>query len=204
MLEQSEGFCSAQHEEDDGGSDVTHKCRRRLETMANKGCEYVVSDEASRPASRLVPHCSCRSKLSSLESQAIRTPSSNNGAHRKEEGDGWLSAAFLSLFSHWNKGPFSLNVPTSFKSACPSLYIWEPPRVLCPKSIRNIPFTWECCQLPQTGSRVGVGCTLSLSCPFLHFCLLVRPDFVQNASASASSHFPSQEFYSFFSSLTLP
>ncbi|KAK8578732.1 hypothetical protein V6N12_069076 [Hibiscus sabdariffa] len=26
------------------------------------------------PASRLVPHCSCRSKLSSLESQAIRTP----------------------------------------------------------------------------------------------------------------------------------
>ncbi|KAK9043536.1 hypothetical protein V6N11_071872 [Hibiscus sabdariffa] len=27
------------------------------------------------PASQLVPHCSCRSKLSSLESQAIRTPS---------------------------------------------------------------------------------------------------------------------------------
>ncbi|KAK8536040.1 hypothetical protein V6N12_012702 [Hibiscus sabdariffa] len=26
------------------------------------------------PASRLVPHCSCRSKLSSLESQDIRTP----------------------------------------------------------------------------------------------------------------------------------
>ncbi|KAK8506884.1 hypothetical protein V6N12_046245 [Hibiscus sabdariffa] len=57
------------------------------------------------PASQLVPHCSCRSKLSSLESQAIRTPSkfscclsrvlaslqarsSNNGVHLEEEGDG--------------------------------------------------------------------------------------------------------------------
>ncbi|KAK9035374.1 hypothetical protein V6N11_077416 [Hibiscus sabdariffa] len=93
------------------------------------------------PASRLVPYCSCRSKLSSLESQAIRTP-------------------------------------------------------------RNIPFTWECCQLPQTGSRVGVGCTLTLClCPFLHLCLVVRPDFVQNASASTSSHNSLQQCYSFFSSL---
>ncbi|KAK9042652.1 hypothetical protein V6N11_017719 [Hibiscus sabdariffa] len=47
--------------------------------------------------------------------------------------------------------------------------------------------------------HVWVLAPLSLSCPFLHFCLLVRPDFVQNASASASSHSSLQKCYSFFS-----
>ncbi|KAK9007286.1 hypothetical protein V6N11_051115 [Hibiscus sabdariffa] len=43
------------------------------------------------PASRLMPHCSCRSKLSSLKSQAIRTPSC------LRQGHVWVLAA-LSLF----------------------------------------------------------------------------------------------------------
>ncbi|KAK9042621.1 hypothetical protein V6N11_017688 [Hibiscus sabdariffa] len=42
------------------------------------------------PTFRLVPHCSCRSKLSSFESQAIRTPSCLKQGHM------WVLAA-LSL-----------------------------------------------------------------------------------------------------------
>ncbi|KAK9043642.1 hypothetical protein V6N11_071977 [Hibiscus sabdariffa] len=43
------------------------------------------------PVSQLVPHCSCKSKLSSLESQAIRTPSYLRQGHV-------LVLAALSLF----------------------------------------------------------------------------------------------------------
>ncbi|KAK9043543.1 hypothetical protein V6N11_071879 [Hibiscus sabdariffa] len=58
--------------------------------------------------------------------------------------------------------------------------------------------------LPAASDRITCGCrlhSLSLSLSFLQLCLVVRPDLVQNASASTSFHSSLQQCYSFFSFL---
>ncbi|KAK9021174.1 hypothetical protein V6N11_011175 [Hibiscus sabdariffa] len=67
------------------------------------------------PASRLVPHCSCRSKLSSLESQAIRTRSCLRQNHV------WMLAA-LSLFVFVFSPSLSRSAPR-FSPKCLSIRI---------------------------------------------------------------------------------
>ncbi|KAK8652541.1 hypothetical protein V6N13_126572 [Hibiscus sabdariffa] len=52
--------------------------------------------------------------------------------------------------------------------------------------------------------RQGHMWVLAALSSFSPFCPLVRPDFVQNASASASSHIALQKCYNFFSCPSLP
>ncbi|KAK8511841.1 hypothetical protein V6N12_000881 [Hibiscus sabdariffa] len=58
--------------------------------------------------------------------------------------------------------------------------------------------------LPAASDRITCVCrlhSLSFSLSFLHLCLVVRPEFVQNASAFISFHSSLQQCYIFFSSL---
>ncbi|KAK9006550.1 hypothetical protein V6N11_018887 [Hibiscus sabdariffa] len=102
-----------------------------------------MSSSGLGPTSQLVPHCSCRSKLSSLESQAIRTPSCLRQDHV------WVLAAlclFVFVFS-----PFLSRSAPRISPKCLSIYIIPQflavmlqllllstlPRVLHPPSIEN-------------------------------------------------------------------